>query len=431
MIKKSPWYYIWANHFSSIEQKQILAFFLRVVIEYCGYFLLLSHHHSIAMLIFNTSSWYPVTMYFELIFCLTIIGSFIVAYLLFNKKYYRLKPRYLEYFSYFGLFLYLSFFALGLKFFKHYYPDSLKFTFVLVSVIFLLCNGYEKLIRISSLLVITKDRSKYLFLTQGFFIAIACGLFAASFCIKASVIGGSHHFNQMEVMVIPTLALSFLTAIFDCYFHKYSLTNFQLLPVMNIVAKLKSSRKELTARLAVNLMAGVFLVKWYFNLPFLLQYGENWSPTAIANIILICSIVSLLGGVFFRYLFQKVNVSKLFTYCILAYFLLISIIHFSLYFHYMVGLSVVTMALLYNFLNSIINRIVHHDYFDIPVNIVLLVIGSAIGIVVVGYVSSSLSIFFAKQIGIRSTPIVNALVLLLVSILGLVGFYKMGQDDDF
>ncbi|AUR51815.1 hypothetical protein [Aquella oligotrophica] len=431
MIKKSPWYYIWANHFSAIEQKQILAFFLRVVIEYCGYFLLLSHHHSIAMLIFNTNGWYPVTIYFELIFCLTIIGSFIVAYLLFNKKYYRLKFRYLEYFSYFGLFLYLSFFALGLKLFKLHYPDSLKFTFVLTSVVFLFCNGYEKLLRISSLLVIAKDRSKYLFLTQGFFISIACGLFAASFCIKASVIGGSHHFNQMEVMVIPTLALSFLTAIFDCYLHKYSLVSFQLLPVTSIVAKLKSSRKELTARLAVNLMTGVFLVKWYFNLPFLLQYGENWSPTAIANIILICSIVSLLGGVFFRYLFQKVDVSKLFTYCILAYFLLISIIHFNLYFHYLVGLSVVVMALLYNFLNSIINRIVHHDYFDIPVNIILLIIGSAIGIVVVGYVSSSLSIFFAKQIGVSSTPIVNALVLLFVSILGLVGFYRMGQDNDF
>lgn len=430
MINKLGWYYIWTNHFSSSERKQLLAFFLRVVIEYCGYFLLLSHHHSIAMIIFDTNSWYPVTMYFEIIFCLTFLGSFILSYLLFIKQYAGKYLRWLEYLSFFGLFFYLAFFALGLNFLKTSHVSQIKFLFIIISIFFLICNGYEKYIRISNLIVIASDKIKYLFLTQGFFLSIATGLFAASFCIKASLIGGHHHFNQMELMVIPTLAFSFLSAVVDCSIYHSSLTNLRLLVIPDILKKLRIHRKELLARLLVNLMIGVFLVKWYFNLPFLLQYSEKWTPSAIANIILICSIVSILGGLVFRYLFKKFDIYKLFTYSILIYLALISIIHINLYYHYMVGLSVIMMALLYNFLNGIINRIIHHNYIDISINIVLLIVGSAISIVVIAFISSSISIVLAKKIGIQSTPIVNALVLLTVSLLGLFGFYKMERVNE-
>lgn len=430
MINKLGWYYIWTKHFSSSERKQLLAFFLRVVIEYCGYFLLLSHHHSIAMIIFDTTSWYPVTMYFEIIFCLTFLGSFILTYLLFIKQYAGKYLRWLEYLSFFGLFFYLVFFALGLNFLKTSHVSQIKFLFIVISVFFLICNGYEKYIRISNLLVIASDKIKYLFLTQGFFLSIAIGLFAASFCIKASLIGGHHHFNQMELMVIPTLAFSFLSAVVDCSIYHSSLINLRLLVITDILNKLRIHRKELLARLLVNLMIGVFLVKWYFNLPFLLQYSEKWTPSAIANIILICSVVSILGGLVFRYLFKKFDIYKLFTYSILIYLALISIIHINLYYHYMVGLSVIMMALLYNFLNGIINRIIHHNYIDISINIVLLIVGSAISIVVIAFISSSISIVLAKKIGIQSTPIVNALVLLTVSLLGLFGFYKMERVNE-
>ncbi len=430
MINKLGWYYIWTKHFSSSERKQLLAFFLRVVIEYCGYFLLLSHHHSIAMIIFDTTSWYPVTMYFELIFCLTFLGSFILSYLLFIKQYAGKYLRWLEYLSFFGLFFYLAFFALGLNFLKTSHVSQIKLLFIVISVFFLICNGYEKYIRISNLLVIASDKIKYLFLTQGFFLSIAIGLFAASFCIKASLIGGHHHFNQMELMVIPTLAFSFLSAVVDCSIYHSSLINLRLLVITDILNKLRIHRKELLARLLVNLMIGVFLVKWYFNLPFLLQYSEKWTPSAIANIILICSVVSILGGLVFRYLFKKFDIYKLFTYSILIYLALISIIHINLYYHYMVGLSVIMMALLYNFLNGIINRIIHHNYIDISINIVLLIVGSAISIVVIAFISSSISIVLAKKIGIQSTPIVNALVLLTVSLLGLFGFYKMERVNE-
>lgn len=430
MINKLGWYYIWTNHFSSSERKQLVAFFLRVVIEYCGYFLLLSHHHSIAMIIFDTTSWYPVTMYFEIIFCLTFLGSFILSYLLFIKQYAGKYLRWLEYLSFFGLFFYLVFFALGLNFLKTSHVSQIKFLFIIISVFFLICNGYEKYIRISNLLVIASDKIKYLFLTQGFFLSIAIGLFAASFCIKASLIGGHHHFNQMELMVIPTLAFSFLSAVVDCSIYHSSLINLRLLVITDILNKLRIHRKELLARLLVNLMIGVFLVKWYFNLPFLLQYSEKWTPSAIANIILICSVVSILGGLVFRYLFKKFDIYKLFTYSILIYLALISIIHINLYYHNMVGLSVIMMALLYNFLNGIINRIIHHNYIDISINIVLLIVGSAISIVVIAFISSSISIVLAKKIGIQSTPIVNALVLLTVSLLGLFGFYKMERVNE-
>lgn len=430
MINKLGWYYIWTNHFSSSERKQLVAFFLRVIIEYCGYFLLLSHHHSIAMIIFDTTSWYPVTMYFEIIFCLTFLGSFILTYLLFIKQYAGKYLRWLEYLSFFGLFFYLVFFALGLNFLKTSHVSQIKLLFIVISVFFLICNGYEKYIRISNLLVIASDKIKYLFLTQGFFLSIAIGLFAASFCIKASLIGGHHHFNQMELMVIPTLAFSFLSAVVDCSIYHSSLINLRLLVITDILNKLRIHRKELLARLLVNLMIGVFLVKWYFNLPFLLQYSEKWTPSAIANIILICSVVSILGGLVFRYLFKKFDIYKLFTYSILIYLALISIIHINLYYHYMVGLSVIMMALLYNFLNGIINRIIHHNYIDISINIVLLIVGSAISIVVIAFISSSISIVLAKKIGIQSTPIVNALVLLTVSLLGLFGFYKMERVNE-
>ena len=430
MINKFGWYYIWANQFSSSERKQVLAFFLRVMIEYCGYFLLLSHHHSIAMIIFDTTNWYPVTMYFEMIFCITLIGGFILSYSLFIRQFSGKYFRWIQYLSFFGLFFYLAFFALGLNFLKANYANEIKLLFIAISILFLLCNGYEKYIRISNLMVIASDKSKYLFITQGFFLSIASGLFAASFCIKASLIGGHHHFNQMELMVIPTLAFSFLSAVMDCSIYHSSLKNLRLLAIPNIVNKLKIHRKELLARLLVNLMVGVFLVKWYFNLPFLLQYGEKWTPSAIANIILICSLVSIFGGVIFRYLFHKLDIYKLFTYSILVYFALISIIHINLYYHFMVGFSVIMMALLYNFLNGIINRIIHHNYIDFSINIILLIVGSALSIVVIAFISSSISIVLAKKIGIQSTPIVNALVLLAISLIGLFGFYKMERLNE-
>ena len=428
MLNKLGWYYIWNTQFSLPERKVLIAFFLRTIIEYSGYFLILFHHHSIAMLLFNTRDWYPATLYFELIFCFSLLASFVIAYRLFYKPV-RPKPPLVYYLAFFAQFICIAFYVLGLSWLSSHTGFSMLLMFGIISTAYIILNGYEKFITLKALLAIATTQLKYQFITQGFFFAITIGLLVASFCIKAAVIGVIPHLNQMKLLVIPILFLSFLIACYDCYLLLVRLKLCVLVSPESLLSSIRLHLNELFARVAVNIMIGVFLVKWYFNVPFLLQYVERWSPNSIANIVLLCGIVSVIASIVFKHVFEKVNIYKLFTYSLLSYLCLVLLITINLYYHHWVTLNVLLMALLYNFLNGIINRMVHYNYVDLAVNTLLLVVGSTIGIIVFSFLSSSLDIIILKQLGISSRPVSTMLVMLIMISIGCCGFYKMQRNS--
>lgn len=416
-------YYLWHNQFSTPQRRIIATFLFQSLVEYAIFFVLLAHHHAVAMIVFQTSDWFPSTLYFDILFS-AILATCFIAFLLilrYRRVIYPVSKLgvsvcYVQAF-------YLIFLTIGLNFLKHY-EFSVLVIFILVSVIFAVGYAYDKIITIGSLLSIINNRSAYLSLVQCYFFALSSGLIFASTLNKLATVVVTHYIFSISPLVIPLLFASIVAAI-----SSHSLSKFKTIldanKMQEIYMSLFSCKKELIARLGVNIVIGAFLVKWYFAMPLFLQYSENWSAKHIADAIFIAASLSLVVNWFFLRWFNRYNAHSLFAWVLALLSLTVLFVAANLYFHHWVLLCVILMAVFYNSLQSTVNKIVHYDIIAIEVNLILLVIGGFISIILLSFIISGMSVFLSKQVGIHSQALAMPILLLTFIIIGVYSFYRL------
>ena len=416
-------YYLWHNQFSIIDRKIIGSFLFQTLVEYAIFFVLLAHHHAVAMIVFQTSDWFPSTLYFDILFSV-ILSICFIAFLLILRYQCVIRPA-----SSLGISVcyvqafYLIFLTLGLSFLK-YYEFSVLVIFILVSVIFAIGYAYDKIITIGSLISIINNRSAYLLLVQCYFFALSSGLIFASILNKLATVVVTHYIFSISPLVLPLLFASIIAALSSHSLAKFK-TGLDAKKMQEIYKSLFSCKKELFARLGINIVIGAFLVKWYFTMPLFLQYSESWSAKHIANAIFIAASLSLLVNWFFLRWFNKFDTDSLFAWVLVLLTFTVLFVAANLYFHHWVLLCVILMAVFYNSLQSTVNRIVHYDIIEIEINLILLIIGGLVSLILLAFIVSGLSVFLSKQVGIRSQALAMPILLLTFIIIGVYSFYRL------
>jgi hypothetical protein len=259
---------------------------------------------------------------------------------------------------------------------------------------------------------------------QCYFFALSSGLIFASILNKLATVVVTHYIFSISPLVLPLLFVSIIAAR-----SSHSLARFKAVldanKMQEIYTNIFSCKKELIARLGVNIVIGAFLVKWYFAMPLFLQYSENWSAKHIANTIFIAASLSLVVNWFFLRWFNKFDAHSLFVWVLALLTFTVLFVAANLYFHHWVLLCVILMAIFYNSLQSTINKIVHYDIIAIEVNLILLVIGGLISIILLSFIVSGMSVFLSKQVGIRSQALAMPILLLTFIIIGVYSFYRL------
>ena len=138
------------------------------------------------------------------------------------------------------------------------------------------------------------------------------------------------------------------------------------------------AKKELIARICINLIVCVFLVKWYFAMPLFLQYSEGWASEQIANIIFMASAISLGMNWYFTRNLVSYKIENVFYGLLITFIFSIVFIAVNLYLHHWVAFCVILMAIFYNLLQSTINHLIHRDILTLEINLFFLVVGSVI-----------------------------------------------------
>lgn len=423
VFKQNSMYYFWHNQFSTPQRKIIVTFLLQSLVEYAIFFVLLAHHHVVAMVVFQTPNWFPSTFYFDVLFSAVLMAC-LIAFLLI--LYYR---RVIHPASYIGKIvcyvqiLYSIFLTLGLNFLKHY-DLSVLVIFILISGAFAIGCACDKIVTIGALFSIIKNSSAYLFLVQCYFFAISSGLIFASILNKLSAILVAHHNFMINPLIIPLLTVSLIVA---CYSH--SLARYKTVldakQMKEIYTQLFNCKKELFARLGVNIVIGAFLVKWYFMMPLFLEYSENWSARHIADVIFLAASLSVAVNWFFLRCFNQFSAYSLFAWVLGLLTFTVLFVATNLYFHHWVLLCVILMAVFYNSLQSTVNKIVHYDIITIEVNMILLIVGGLVSLALFSFVVSGMSVYLSKQVGIRSQALAMPILLLTFIFIGIYSFYRL------
>ena len=416
-------YYLWHNQFSTTDRKVIGSFLFQTLVEYAIFFALLSHHHIIAMIIFETNNWFPATLYFDLLFSAIFLISCIVFLLILRTKSIICPNSTIGRLLCYVQLSYLIFLTLGLDLIKHYDLSALVI-FIVISCVFAIGYAYDKAINIGALFSIINNKSAYMFLVQSYFFSLSCGLIFASFLNKFATVAINYHISSSKIPIIILLCLSFLASYYASYLAKFK-PALEKIQIQGVYRSLLLCNKELFAKVGLNILVGAFLVKWYFTMPLFLQYSENWSSKHIADAIFIAATLSLIVNWFFLRLFNQYDVHTLFIWVLIVLVFTVLFVAVNLYFHHWVLLCVILMAVFYNSLQSTVNKIVHHDIIKIEVNIILLIMGGVVSLILFSFLVSGMSVFLSKQAGIRSQALEMPILLLTFIIIGVYSFYRL------
>jgi hypothetical protein len=423
--------YLWQNDFNHNERTTLATILGRVLIEYCIFFVVLFNHHTIAMTIFHSKSWYPATCYFDLLFSAILSLTFLLFRLILRYNLIFAPTNLLDRSVYYIQTMYIMFLAFGLYFLRHYYYFRIHVLsiFIGISLLFVIGYAYDKCLTVSNLIKIVNTKPRYSIFVQGYCLALSGGLILASFFNKIALIANHHRLSPMLSIATPLLCLSLCSDYFmtKSIKHGYRLTKFEMHVIYLNLHRVKG---ELIARMGINLIISVFLVKWYFILPLFLQYSERWHKEQIADIILLASCLSFMVNWLLMRCFRHINIRSLFVTILMVFCVALIFVATNLYRHHWVGGSVIIMAIFYNSIQSVINRIIHHELIKIEINLILLIVGSAVSLILFSFMVSCLSVFMAKQIGIHSQTILTTSLMLVAIAIGLVSFSRLSSNEE-
>lgn len=422
MFKNNALYYVWHNELTARGRKLTQAMLFRTFIEYSAYFMLLLQHHTIAMHLFYSREWFPATLYFEACICFILLLSFSLLYILWYNKVQINPSSWQGKMSFYAQPLFISFFLFGLEYLEAY-PLLLHGIFIAFSLLYIIGFAYTKQITLHNLIPVIQNKSIYNMIVQLYFIIIVSSLITATFLNKAVTFERAEHISIASTIAIPFFLISLLPALYEHSLCRYKkvLTQSQL---GELITSLSVYRKEIFARVGVNLIVGAFLSKWYFYIPLYLQYNENWSENRIADTLIFAGVLSLLLNIVFSRVLLKFDIHKILSWFLFVLVVTNIFIGWNLYTRHWIFFSVILMAVFYNSLQNMINRIIYHDVITYSVNLTLLLIGNFISIILFGFMCTVCSIFMVKYMNIPR-EMSTSIILIVVTLWSIYSFSKI------
>lgn len=427
--------YVWQNEFCLHEKVLLMGFMFRIFVEYLSFFVLLGDHHSIAKALFNTTKWYPATFYFELLF--TLIFS--IGILFFGVVLYfglRINPR-----SLIGkiAFIIPSGFLIFFHIALHLQSITLPWAcfFVVFAFLFVIAFALEKSMMLHSLIGIVKSKLQFYVLIKLVFIIIVFSLIGATFLHKLTMVftmnddlyqangfGNMSHPSTYQVMFMPLLILNLITSIVEVRLSRYK-KGISSSKAKEIWSYLTFYSRHMLARAGIGVLIGAFLVEWYFILPILLQSTLNIPPDTISSMILIASIVSLIANLVIAHFLSSIDINKLFLGMLIAFMLAIIFVSYNLYYKHLIFISVLVIALFYNSIQSIINKLIHYEIMDLSISLVFLIIGTEFSLIWSGFLTSGISVFLADKLSNVYHVFVIPMVLVFFIFINLFSYYHL------
>ncbi len=435
-LMSSAFGYIWQNEFNQREKLLLVGFLLRVFVEYLIFLVILGDHHTIAKELFHTPDWYPATLYFELGFVsVLLLGMGLLLFLLSTGK--KINPR-----GFLGRVAFILPIILVVAFYWLLNLPQLTvpalIVFVVVMVLFIVAYALEKLITINNLLAIIRTIPQFHSLIRLYFIAIASSLITASLLHKLTMMlflpppVHSHKFADMlhpatyQFMFIPLLILTIILLVVEQLLARAK-SEYQVNEIATLWLSVQKNYQILLTRCGIGLLVGAFLVEWYFILPFFLQNVIGWDIHRISGVILFASLISLATNVLMVRFLAGFSLKPLFSGLLGIFAGVIVFVSCNLYHKHLVLLCVLLMALFYNSLQAIINKLIHYEILNGGVSIGFLLVGSEITIIVGGFMASAASVALASQLASLQQILVLPIVLSGFIVLSIVSYQKLSR----
>lgn len=426
MFKNNALYYVWHNELTAHGRKLTQATLLRSFVEYIAYFMLLLQHHTIAMHLFHSKEWFPATLYFQGYICIVLLLSFALLFIFWYNKI-QIEPNSWQgKISFYIHPIFFSFLLFCTGYFEGY-SFLLHIIFVLLSLLYIISFAYVTQITLHNIIPVIQNKSAYNMMVQLYFVVIVSSLITATFLNKAVTFERAEHISLASTIAIPFLLISLLPSLYEHSLCRYKkiLTQSQL---RGLISSLTIHRKEVFARVGVNLIVGAFLSKWYFYIPLYLQYNENWNENRVANTLIFAGILSLLLNIVFSRVLLKFDTRKILSWFLFVLVVTNIFVGWNLYTRHWIFFSVILMAIFYNSLQNMINRIIYHDVISYSVNLALLLIGNFISIILFGFMCTICSIFMVKYIGVPR-EISTSIILIVVTLSSLYSFSKLKKYE--
>lgn len=418
-------YLIWRNEFNRFERKQIFSLALRTITGYTIFFVVLFNQQRISHSLFMTQGSINAAVSLRVLISLVLVIAYlIIHYMVKFHLYGSFGQKWRKFLCFLPpLFLLWIMFSSSTDF-----GLSEQIIFLCGTLVLILGFSYEKVLALQLILHIVSNPQRYRIIANIFFISVTVGSVIGSSINKFGAWAYHYHALSYKVgLILPLLLLCLLSSVIEVSVirEKIIVSHFK---IVKFYAAVKRSRKEIMARIGVNALVGVFLVKWYYSVPFDLKLIDKWSDHAIAEVILYANLVAitinlLLNRLLMRYRLNK----KLFLYFLLLQVLCLSLVSLNFYYHQWLFISIILIAVFYELLHSLTNRMIHLNFYSLQINVFLLIIGSGVGIVVVSFVSSLLTLILVEY-SILPLSLLSLLVLAFFIIICAYSVYKVTDE---
>lgn len=427
----SSFSYVWQNEFNHQEKLLLSGLLLRIFVEYLSFFVILSDHHSLAMDLFNTTTWYPATLYFEIAVCgffvleLGVIGFLTYRGITFNPRQWLGRLAFMLPIIFFGI-LYLVL--------KSQSNPWLWLIFILVGGLFIIAVAVEKCILVHCWLSVIRNDIQFHTLIKLIFMVVAASLLCATILHKLTMfyfMSGSPHpilgFGVMphpatyQVMFIPLLLLNVFSSGVEQFLAQYK-TALSHQQVLKLRINLQRNWQNIFAKSGMGMLIGAFLVEWYFILPFLVSDSAQWSAERISLAILLASCLSLLTNFILVRFLAGFKLESLFAGLLIGFIAAIIFVSCNLFHQHLTLLCILILALFYNSLQAVVNKIIHYEQLSWGVSLAFLLIGSEFNLVASSFLSSGMNVFLLTKLGNTQQIWVLPIVLGIFVVICLISY---------
>ena len=182
-------------------------------------------------------------------------------------------------------------------------------------------------------------------------------------------------------------------------------------------------------KLIVNMIIGAFLIEWYFHTPALLKLYSNWQNSSIDNLLIISNLIAILCIFMGRKYFNLVNNRIVLQSSLVIFIFLDLIIDSTSINGYLIAFLFILVTISFNVIINSVNRVVHYRITFIPLNLLMIICGSNLGIIFFCFIFSALNTLLINQESLQSQNIVTDLILGGITILTLFYIRKLPKNS--
>lgn len=424
IAKQLIMYKLLFRYYEAYRYRLIIYICLFFSIEYCTFFIILFNHHRLSGMIFCTTDKYPTTIYFELICGIIYLFSNFLFLALLGNQHKNQQQRSNGFYP-ISISILLSYFC-----FLPYIPEIKWLRILIFSCVlgvFIVLNAKEKIYLFKILLSIIGNKMNYYWFSNTFFILLGGSLFIANLIHK---LAGSLETAQ-EKIVFSFPPILFINLILCCIFIKATprLSKYSRQKAIAAAASFKEQLGEQVIKLIVNMIIGAFLIEWYFHTPALLKLYSNWQNSSIDNLLIISNLIAILFIFMGRKYFNLVNNRIVLQSSLVIFIFLDLIIDSTSINGYLIAFLFILVTISFNVIINSVNRVVHYRITFIPLNLLMIICGSNLGIIFFCFIFSALNTLLINQEPLQSQNIVTDLILGGITILTLFYIRKLPKNS--